>query len=118
MHHTSQRRDERGVAERRFRSEAKQILLDEPRGDGDRFRISAIEEKQIIAQILLPISAEETNTARRRIGHDDAISHGPAARFGRDFGDHSRQFMAKYGGRNNQPGMISFTAKLMNRPPL
>ena len=68
LHDAGQRLDERGVAEIGFRFEAQQIFLDEPRGNGDGFGVSAVEEQQIFAKIFLAGAAMKTTAARRGIG--------------------------------------------------
>ena len=45
LHDARERFGERGVAEIGFRLQAQQVFLDEPRGNDDGFRISAVEEQ-------------------------------------------------------------------------
>ena len=66
LHDAGKRLGERGIAEIRFRFQPQQIFLDEPRGNDDGFRVGAVEEQQIFAEIFLTGSAVESirRTAR------------------------------------------------------
>ena len=78
MNDTSERFDERGVAEIGFRFEPQQVFLDEPRGDDNGFGVRAIQKQQIFAEIFLAGPAVKTFAARRGIGHDHAVADLPS----------------------------------------
>jgi hypothetical protein len=82
--------------------------LDEPRGDGDAFRIGAVEELQIFAKIFLVALAIKAIAAGSGIGDDDAVADfpllGPPG--GGDFGNGAGQFMAEGRGRGEHFGVV------------
>ena len=94
-----------------------QILLDEPRGNDDGFRVGAVEEQQIVAEVFLPVAAMETFAARRGIGRDHAVA-GLPSRFRTSlaqFRNDAREFMAKDGGRHDHLRMIAALENLQVR---
>src|SRR5439155_8483557 len=76
----SERFGQRRVAKIRLRFEAQQIFLRQPRRHDDGLRISSIEKKQVIAQILLVLSAKKAIAARRGVGNRDTVADAPLAR--------------------------------------
>ena len=104
-----ERLDERGVPEIGFRPEPQQVLLDEPRRNGDGFRVSAIQKKQVFAKIFLPGPAMKAFAARRGIGHGHAVADAPSQLRTAipQLGKRASQFVAENGGRHNHFGVIT-----------
>ena len=109
LHDAGERFDERGVAEIGFRLEAQEIFLDEPRGNGDGFSVSAVEKQQVFAKIFLTGAAMKTAAARRGIRDDHAVAQlPPHLRTSiSQLRDGAGEFMAEDGGRHDHFGMIT-----------
>ena len=122
LHNARKGFDERGIAEIGFRFEAQQVFLDEPLGNDNGLGVSAVQKKQIFAEILLLIAAEETFAARRGIGRDHTVADfpiptldfgllAPAKRsedgWTLDFTNNTGEFVAEDGGRHDHFGVVT-----------
>src|SRR5262249_39526692 len=87
--------------------EAKEVLFDQPGRDDDGLCIGAIEEEQVIAQILLAFVAMDAAPAGSGIGHDNSFADLPTLRFGVHFGDGPGEFVAKNRRGNDHPRVVS-----------
>jgi hypothetical protein len=83
--HARERFSQWSIAKCRGQFEPQHIFSDEACGHHDGFSIGAIQEEQIVAEILLRILAEETFSTRRGVRHHDAVAHAPV-RFCSAFG--------------------------------
>jgi len=60
------------------------FFFNQPRWDDDGLRIRTVQKQQVIAKVLLRISAIKTFSARRRVRDNNSISDTPFLTF--DFG--------------------------------
>src|SRR5204863_1247050 len=77
LNHTSQWLGQSRIPKSGLRLESQHIFLGDAHGNNDRFGVRAIEKKQVVAQILLLITAIETIAARSGIGHHHEIANVP-----------------------------------------
>src|SRR5581483_1915545 len=82
------------------------IPLHNPGWNANVFRVSAVVEQEVLAQILDAAPAEKADLARCGICRNDACSYRESGDFisSRDY--IPSQFVAEYSGRNNHAGMI------------
>ena len=107
LRHAGQRLGQRRVGESRPRFEAQEVLLHHAGGDDNRFGISAIEKKEVVAKIFLALLAIAAIAARRGIGRHHPVPHPPAPDTGSHFANVPGQFVAKDRGRRDHFRMIT-----------
>jgi len=72
--HAGQWFDHGGIEKRNVRRNFQQVLTDDAPRDADIFRVGAIVEEQILAEIAAALTAKQAGAAGSRVGRDDAIS--------------------------------------------
>jgi hypothetical protein len=68
------------VLERDFVGDGESVFLDDARRDANEFRVGAIVEEKVVAEILLVVEAEEAGVAGRGVERENAVAE-------REFGD-------------------------------
>ena len=111
--HASQRLDQRGVVISDCGGNAVRVLLDDAGRNPDIFRVGAVVEQQVFAEILQTAAAEKTFIARRGIRCDYPIANRKLrdTLANRDYVP--GQFVPKHSGWNDHAGMIA-AAKDLN----
>ncbi len=103
-----QRLDHRRVLKGYMFGNHQHVLANDPSGDADIFGVGSVVKQQILAQIALPLAAEQADVARRGIRRHDARADFQAAIYIRTQRfDDSRKFMPEYSRRDNHSRVVS-----------
>jgi hypothetical protein len=112
LNNAGQRLSESSVAERGIRLEPEHVLLGDSGGDNNGLGIGAVQEEEVVAEILLLMLAKEAPAAWGRVRDYNAVSNFPfftshSALPTPHFRDHAGQFVTEHRGRDNHLRVIA-----------
>src|ERR1700677_4023404 len=95
----------------------KSVFLHYSGGDFDELCISAVVEQKILAQVLLPMQAEEASVARSGVERNDAVICVKRGDASTGLRYHTGEFVPKRDWRLQHHGVITPTIDLQVRSP-
>ena len=105
--HAGQRLGHRRVFGTDVLRDDQHVRLNDAPGDADIFGVGSVVEQEVFAKIFLVLGAVEAHLAGGGVKCDHAHALLEAEDAFADFFDHTGQFVAEEGGRNNHAGVIA-----------
>ena len=93
-----QRLREGGAPRRQGGADAHEVLVHEPRRQGEVLAVGAVDEEEILAEIRPPRAAGRAAAAGRGVGGHQPVPLAPAVHAGSDRGDGARHLVTEDGG--------------------